>query len=149
MVRIKFNTRKNDPYHKTHTAFLMRNNGRYCPYKITQMYLSLLPQDPSTFMLPDLSAKFKFTRPASYDACRRIHKSLLRMLDYAPAPYGLHSARVGGLKYLEDSQMSDADMNIDGGWVPGSTMASHYAKTAMAKYIRAASKRSLLTNKGG
>jgi hypothetical protein len=100
-------------------------------------------------MLPDLSVKFKFTCPASYDACRRIQKSLLCMLDYDPAPYGLHSARVGGLKYLEDSQMSGADMNIVGGWVPGSTMASHYAKTAMAKYIRAASKLSLLTNKGG
>jgi hypothetical protein len=147
LVQIKFNTRKNDQYHKTHTAFLMRTGGRYCPYKITQMYLSLLPLDPDTYMLPDCSVKFKYLRPASYSACRRIQKSLLRQLDYDPAPYGLHSARVGGMKYLEDGKLSDADMNFVGGWVEGSSMASHYAKTAMAKYLGAARKLSLITIK--
>jgi hypothetical protein len=139
-VRIVFNVRKNDPYHKSHTAFLFANNTRYCPVRMTKMYLSLLPQDPSGFMIPDLSRKAAFTKAASFSACRRLQKSLMWQLGVDPAPFGLHSARVGGTKYLENADMSDPDMAYVIGWAEGSVQPKNYAKTAMAKFLKAGRK---------
>jgi integrase len=139
-IRIVFNVRKTDPYHKKHTAFLFENNTRYCPVRITKMYLELLPREPSGYMLPDLSKKAAFTMAASFSACRRLQKSLMRQLDVDPEPFGLHSARVGGTKYLENADMSDPDIAYVIGWAEGSVQPKNYAKTAMAKYLKAARK---------
>jgi hypothetical protein len=139
-VRIVFNVRKNDPYHKTHTAFLIANETRYCPVKITKMYLDLLPQNQECFMIPDLSLKSAFTKVATFAACRRLQKSLMRSLGVNPEPFGLHSARVGAMKYLENGDMSDPDMAYIAGWALGSKMPKHYAKTAMLKFLKAAKK---------
>jgi hypothetical protein len=139
-VRIVFNVRKNDPYHKTHTAFLIASETRYCPVKITKMYLDLLPQNPECFMIPDLSMKSAFTKIATFAACRRIQKSLLQKLGIDPEPFGLHSARVGAMKYLENAEISDPDMAYIVGWASGSAMPKHYAKTAMLKFLKAAKK---------
>jgi hypothetical protein len=139
-VRIVFNVRKNDPYHKTHTAFLIANGTRYCPVKITKMYLDLLPQNPECYMVPDLSMKAAFTKITTFAACRRLQKVLMRKLGVNPEPFGLHSARVGAMKYLENAEISDPDMAYIVGWASGSKMPKHYAKTAMVKFLKAAQK---------
>jgi integrase len=142
-IRIVLNVRKNDPYHKTHTAFLVANSTRYCPVKITKMYLDLLPQDPESFMIPDLSFKEAHTKAANYGACRRLQKSLLEKLGLDSSPFGLHSARVGAMKYMENAEISDPDMAYIVGWAAGSIQPTHYAKTAMGKYLKAARKLTL------
>jgi hypothetical protein len=139
-VKIVFNVRKNVQYHKTQTAFLIANETRYCPVKLTKMYLDLLPHDQEGFMIPDLSVRFAHTKAASYSACRRLQKSLLRKLGLDPGPFGLHLARVGAMKYLENAEISDPDMRYIVGWAEGSTQPSHYAKTAMGKYLKVARK---------
>jgi hypothetical protein len=137
-VKIVFNTRKNDPTHRGHTIFLFENGTRYCPVRITKMYLSLLPLAPDVCMIPDLAASARFRKPASYAACRNQQKSLLWRLDVDPGPYGLHSARVGGAKYLQAAQMSVEDRNRVVGWAEGSTQPENYAAADMAKFLVAA-----------
>jgi hypothetical protein len=142
-IRLVFNVRKNDQHHKTHTAFLMPNGTRYCPVKITKLYLDLLPQDPEGFMIPDLSLKSAYTKVATYSACRRLQKSLLRKLGLDPGPFGLHSARVGAMKYMENADISVPDMAYIAGYAEGSDQPTHYAKTAMGKFLKAARKLTL------
>ena len=55
-----------------------------------------------------------------------------------PAPYGLHSARVGGAQYLENGRFSGDDLGIVGGWGPNSVMPARYAREALGKRVRAA-----------
>jgi hypothetical protein len=135
MVRIVFKSRKNDPYNKGHTVFLFQNDTRYCPVRLTKLYFARLPRAPDTYVLGDLSGK---NGPATYGACRKLQIALLIMLDFDPEPYGLHSARVGGMEYLEEGKISVADMNFVVGWAEGSVMGSHYARASMAKYLAVA-----------
>jgi hypothetical protein len=140
-VAINFLTRKNDQTHVGHTVYLCRAPGsRYCPVRLTQLYLARLPKDPDTPMLPDLSQKWLFARPATYGACRTQQKRLLRRLGLDPEPYGLHSARVGGCECLDGADVDEDDMIILAGWAAGSKMPTHYTKAAKRKWSRHATK---------
>jgi hypothetical protein len=138
MVKIVFRTRKNDPYNRGHTVYMFQNDTRYCPLRLTRMYLARLPRVSEAYILPDLSVKGAFARAATFGACRKIQKILLEMLDYDPEPYGLHSARVGGMEYLEDGKISKEDMAFVVGWSEGSIQPEHYARAAMAKFLAVA-----------
>jgi integrase len=134
MVRIDIQTRKNDQRHVGHSVFLFESGTRYCPVRITRMYLALLPLDPDCLMLPSLSKDFK--TPASYASCRNQQKALLLGIGIDPTPYGLHSGRVGGCKCLKDANMSRKDMAEIVGWAEKSKQPDHYSKTAMAKHLK-------------
>jgi hypothetical protein len=140
-VQIDFLTRKNDQAHVGHTVFLQRAPGsRYCPVKLTKLYFARLPRDPEGSVLPDLSQKWMFARPATYGACRTQQKKLLRRMGLDPEPYGLHSARVGGCECLEGGDVDKEDMIILAGWAAGSKMPTHYCKKAQRKWRKHAAK---------
>jgi hypothetical protein len=137
MCRIDIQTRKNDQHHVGHSIFLFESGTRYCPVRITKMYLALLPPDGDCLMLPSLKSQ-DFRSPASYASCRNQQKILLQGLGVDPSPYGLHSGRVGGCKYLKDTNMKRSDMAKIVGWAKNSLQPDHYSKTAMAQHLRSA-----------
>jgi hypothetical protein len=140
-VAITFLTRKNDQAHRGHTVYLIAAPGsRYCPVMLTKIYLARLPQDPDTPMLPDLSQKLAFTRPATYNACRSQQKRLLVRMGLDPEPYGLHSARGGVCEWLDGEDVDKGGWEIMAGWAAGSRMPEHYCKEALRQWSRHATK---------
>jgi hypothetical protein len=47
------------------------------------------------------------------------------------------------MKYMENAEISVPDMAYIAGYAEGSEQPAHYAKTAMAKYLKAARKLTL------
>jgi hypothetical protein len=138
-VMIEFRTRKNDQHHVGLTAFLFPSGNRYCPVKITERYLALLPPGSDQPMLPDLN---HMDREASYAAGRAAQKRIMFRLGVDSAPYGLHSARVGASKYLETelklTKRTHELMAEMAGWAENSAQPSLYAKKAEDKHRRQA-----------
>ena len=53
-VAIQFKTRKNDQDHVGHVGYMYGNGGRYCPFRLTQLYLAKLNPAAGSFMLPEI-----------------------------------------------------------------------------------------------
>ena len=135
IVAIAFKTRKNDQHHSGHVGYMYATNNRYCPFRLTERYLAMLPASQSGFMLFNTRTD---GAPATFNACRSQQKRLLSLIGLDPRPFGLHSGRVGGAMALEDAQFGSDLIGIVGGWALGSAMPAKYAKKAMAKRRRAA-----------
>ena len=135
IVSISFKTRKNDQQHSGHVGYMYATGNRYCPFRLTERYLALLPSDPAGFLLFNSRAS---NAPAGFNACRSQQKRLLTLIGLDPGPFGLHSGRVGGAMALEDAQFGSDLIGVVGGWALNSAMPAKYARKAMAKRRRAA-----------
>ena len=51
VVSIAFKTRKNDQQHSGHVGYMYATNNRYCPFRLTERYLAMLPASQSGFLL--------------------------------------------------------------------------------------------------
>ena len=135
VVAIAFKARKNDQQHSGHVGYMYESKNRYCPFRLTERYLALLPSDPLGFLLFNTRSD---NVAASFNACRSQQKRLLSLLGVDPGPFGLHSGRVGGAMALEDAQFGSDLIGVVGGWALNSAMPAKYARKDMAKRRRAA-----------
>ena len=67
---------------------------------------------------------------ATDNSCRTAFAEAITNLGIDSAPYGLHSAKIGGVVHLRNSGILWRSINDYVGWAKDSAMPERYAKTA-------------------
>ena len=70
---------------------------------------------------------------ATDNSCRLAFNDALKKLGINSAPFGLHSAKIGGVVHLRNSGISWRSINDYVGWSKDSVMPERYAKAACNK----------------
>ena len=122
-----------------HTVKILPSESPWCFVKLSEIYfgkLNALSSRRSLPVIPKIIRRKSGTLSvfpgvkATDNSCRNAFYDALEKLGIDSKPYGLHSAKIGGVVHLRNAGISWRSINDFVGWAKDSAMPERYAKSA-------------------